>query len=130
MAPGTRKAGQIGGSPAPLPAHHVRSGNDPPDRILPWNRELFTAFFRPPTRRSATDTARLPAARPFDLYRRKPSNHPAVAGDVSRRPVAQRDFGELRVPPSECARQPAAHVRRVREPREPGALRFGYARTL
>src|ERR1700693_1043480 len=108
MAPGTRKAGQIGGSPAPLPAHHVRSGNDPADRILPRNRELFTAFFRPASGRSAAHTARLSAARPFDLYRRKPSNHSATPGDVPWRPVAQRDFGELRVPSSERAREPAA----------------------
>ena len=47
------KAGQAGGSPAALSAHHVRFGDDPPDRILPRHRELFAPFFRPSSRRSA-----------------------------------------------------------------------------
>ena len=83
VAEGTRKGRQAGGGAAPLPAHHVRSGNDPPDRLLPRHRELFAAFFRTPARRSAAHAARLPAQRSSDLHRREPPDRPAIAGHVS-----------------------------------------------
>src|SRR5580658_4647389 len=41
----TGEARQADRSPARVSAHHVRSGDDPPDWLLPWNRELFAAFF-------------------------------------------------------------------------------------
>ena len=49
---GTGKAGQADRGAAPAPAHHVRSGDDQGDRLLPRHRELFAAFLRPPARRS------------------------------------------------------------------------------
>src|SRR5260370_32137366 len=110
MAPRTRETRQTCGSSAALPAHYVRSGNDPAERILSRDRELFEAFFRTAAGRGTTHAARLSAARSFDLYRREPSDHAATAWYVPWRPVAQRDLSELRVPPPKCAGQPAAHV--------------------
>src|SRR5258708_3642633 len=52
VAQGAGKTRQIGGSPAALPAHHVRSREDPPDRILSRNRKLLTPLLRPSSRRS------------------------------------------------------------------------------
>ncbi len=124
VAAAARKAGQSGGGAAALPAHHVRSRNDPPDRLLPRHRELLAPFFRTPSRRSAADAARLSSARSHDLHRRKPPDHAATAGHVPRRSLAQDRAGQLRLPPAQRARQPAADVRRIREPRESGDVRF------
>ena len=43
----TRKAGKLHRGTAALAAHHVRSGDDQADRLLPRDRELFAAFFGP-----------------------------------------------------------------------------------
>ena len=111
-----------------LPAHHVRSGDDEGDRLLPRHRELLAPFFRPPAGRSAAHPARLSAARFADVHRRKPPDRSAAARHVSRRPLAQGGAGGARIPPAQRARQPAAHVRGVRASREPGDLRLGDAR--
>src|SRR5579871_475069 len=68
LAKRAREGREAGGSAAALSAHHVRSGNDPPDRLLPWHRKLFAALFRKAARRSASNSARLPTPRPFDFY--------------------------------------------------------------
>ena len=59
VAEGTRKGRQARRGAAPVPAHHVRSRDDPPDRLLPRHRKLFAPFLRTPAGRSAADTARL-----------------------------------------------------------------------
>ncbi len=43
----------------------------------------------------------------------------------ARRPLAQADAGRLRLPPPLGARQPAAHLRRVRRPHGAADLRLG-----
>ncbi len=110
VAEGTRKRRQTGRSPAPLPAHHVRSRNDPPDRLLPRHRKLLAPFLRTPARRSPAHPARLSAQRSSALHRRKPSDHPAIAGHVSWRPLAQTGAGELWLPPAQRDGQPSAHL--------------------
>ena len=44
------------------------------------------------------------------VHRRKPPDHAADPGHVSRRPLPQRESGEVRVPASQRARQPPAHL--------------------
>ena len=73
-----RKARQADRGAAPVAAHHVRSRNDPQDRLLPRHRKLFAAFFRTPARASPAHAARLSAARRADVHRRKPPDRPAA----------------------------------------------------
>ncbi len=80
--------------------------------------------------RSAADAARLPAARRAAVHRRKPPDGSAVARHVPRRPLAQGEPGEVRLSPAERDGQPAADLRGVREPRQPGGLCFRHARPL
>ena len=89
VASAARSAGQADRSAAAASAHHVRSRNDEGDRILPRHRELFAALFGTAAGRSAAHSARLSAARFHHVHRREPSDHPATARDVSRRPFAQ-----------------------------------------
>ena len=84
-------------------------------------------FSGTPAGRGAAHAARLPAARRADVPRRKPPDRSATARHVSRRPLAQGDAGGVRLPPAQRARQPAADLRGVRAPREPGGLRLGDA---
>ena len=58
-----RKAGQADRGAAAVAAHHVRSRDDPADRILPRDRELFAAFFGTAAGAGAADAAGLSAAR-------------------------------------------------------------------
>ena len=127
VACGTGETGQADRGAAPVAAHHVRSGDDQGDRLLPRHRELFAAFLGPAAGRSAADAARLSAARRLDVPRRKPSDRSAAARHVSRRPLAQGGAGGARLPAAERARQPSADVRGIRASREPGGLRFGDA---
>ncbi len=93
VAHGAGEAGQADRSAAPVPAHHVRSGNDEGDRLLPRHRELLAPFLRPPAGRSAAHAARLPAARFPHVPRREPPDRPAAPRHVSRRPLAQGGAG-------------------------------------
>ena len=83
-------------------------------------------------------TRRLPGEPPPTLLDYLPADvsavHRRIAPDraadrrhVRRRPLPQVDAGELRFPHAVGARQPAADVRGVREPRPPDDLRFGHA---
>ncbi len=98
---------------AAVAAHHVRSGNDQADRLLPRHRKLFAAFFGTPAGPGSAHAARLSAARRADVPRRKPSDRSAAAGHVSWRPFAQREPGEVRIPSAQRARQSAADVRGI-----------------
>ena len=80
--------------------------------------------------RSAAHAPRLSAPRSSAVPRRKPSDHPATAGHVSWRPLAQTGAGQLRLPPAQRHGQPPAHLRGIRESRESGAVCFGHPRPL
>ena len=58
-----RERRQAHRSAAAVAAHHVRSGNDPADRLLPRHRKLFAPFFGPPAGSGPAHAARLSAAR-------------------------------------------------------------------
>ena len=71
-------------------AHHVRSGNDQGDGLLPWHRELFAPFYRTPAGRTSADAARLFPARLPDVHRRVAPDGAAVAWHVRRATVRAR----------------------------------------
>ncbi len=91
-----------------------RPGDAPGDRLLPRHRELLAPPHGPRAGRAAADAARLLPGRLPDRHRRVPPDHPAGPRHVPRRPLAQGDAGELRLPPAVGAGQPAADLRRVR----------------
>ena len=91
------------------------------DRLLPRHRELLAPPLRPRAGRAAADAARLLPRRLPAGGRREPPDHPAGARHVPRRPLAQADAGRLRLPAARGARQPAAHLRRVRRARSASA---------
>src|SRR6185369_13475181 len=67
-------------STALVAAHHVRSGDDPQHRVLPRDRELFAALFRPASGTSPADAAGLSAVRCAAVPGRKPSDRSATGG--------------------------------------------------
>ncbi len=119
--------GQAPRAAAPGAAHPLRPRDAQGDRLLPRHRELLAAPLRPRSGRAAADPLRLLPGRPADRDRREPPDHPAGARHVPRRPLAQADPGRLRLPPALGARQPAAHLRRVRRPGGAADLRLGHA---
>ena len=106
----TGKAGTAGRVAAHSSAHHVRSGNDQGDGLLPWHRELFAAFHRTAAGRASADAAGLFSARFPDVHRRIAPDGAAVARHVRGRPLAQRSAGRVRIPHAVGARQPSADV--------------------
>ena len=117
VAQGARKAGQADRGAAPVAAHHVRSGNDQADRLLPRHRELFAPFFRPlPGEAPPTLLDYLPHDALMFLdesHQTIPQLQGMYHGDRSRKEV----LVEVRIPPAQRARQSSAHVRGIREPR-------------
>ena len=71
----------------------------------------------------------LPDRLPAD-HGREPHLGPAGARHVQERPDPQGDPGRLRLPAALGAGQPAAHLRGVRGPHEPGGLHERHARSV
>ena len=65
-----------------------------------------------------------------DDRRREPPDRAADSRDVSRRSIAQRDVGRVRIPPAVGARQPPADVRGVGGAGAADGVRLGHARPL
>ena len=125
---GGRGPGARGGA-AP-PAHDVRPRDAARARLLLRRRELLAPPLPARGRLAAVDAARLlPAGLAADR-RRVAHDDPPGRRHVQERPDPQGDPGRLRLPPAVRARQPAADVRGVRGPRQPGDLRLGDARAV
>ena len=123
---GGRGPGARGG--APPPADDLRPRDAPRARLLLGRRELLPPPVAARARQPAVDAARLlPAGLAADR-RRVAHDDPAGRRHVQERPDAQGDPGRLRVPAAVRPGQPAADVRGVRGPRQPGDLRLGDAR--
>ncbi len=89
--------------------------------LLLGGRELQPAPLAARARVAAVDAARLLPAGLAAHRGRVAHDDPAGRGHVQERPHAQGDPGRLRLPAAVGARQPAADVRGVRGPRQPGA---------
>ena len=98
--------------------------------LLLRDRELLAPPRRPRGRLTAVDPDRLlPDRLPADRGR-EPHLGPAGARHVQERSDPQGDPGRLRLPAAIGARQPAAHLRGVRGPHEPGGLHERHARPV
>ena len=122
-----RTAGPAARSAARSSADAVRYGDDQGSRLLPRHRELLAPLYRPHAGPAAADAARLPAAGFVDVHRREPSDDAAASRHVSRRSLAKRKSGRVRIPSALRAGQSSADVRRVREADESAHLCFGDA---
>ena len=115
-----RGGGPGAGRGPPPAADDVRPGDDARARVLHRDRELLAASLAPRGRLPAVDAARLLPAGLAARRRRVAHDDPPGRRHVQERPDAEGDPRRLRVPPAVRARQPAADVRRVRGPSEPG----------
>ena len=129
-----RAAGSIQGAreaargAAPRDAHALRPRHAARSRLLQRHRELLAPPDRARSRLDAVVPARLLSRRDWLLFVDEshvtlPQVHGMYAGDRSRKEVLVEHGFRL----AERARQPAAHVRRVRRARPSGRLRFGDA---
>ena len=104
--------------------------DDARGRLLLRDRELLAPPRRARGRVAAVDPDRLlPDRLPAD-HGREPHHDPAGARHVQERPDPQGDPGRLRLPAAIGAGQPAAHLRGVRGPYEPGGLHERHARPV
>ena len=109
-----RRADEARRGAADRAADAVRPRDDDRDRLLQGDRELFAPPVGTRGGRAAADVDRLSAVALADVRRREPRDDPAGRRDVSRRPRAQGEPRQLRLPAALRARQPAAALRRVR----------------
>ncbi len=97
----------------------LRYRDAPRDGLLPRNRELLEAFFGAASRRSSGDAHRLFSGRFSRRRRRIARDDSADPRHVRGGPEQEEDARRARLQASLGARQPAAHVRRIRGPRPP-----------
>ena len=98
--------------------------------LLQGHRKLLPPPHGPSARRGAALSHRLPPVRQPHVLRREPRDDGPARRHVQRRPRAQGDARQLRLPSSVRAGQPAAPFRRVRAQDAPQHLRLGDARRL
>ena len=103
-------------------ADPVRPRDDARGRLLLRDRELLAPSRRPRGGRAAVDADRLLPDRLPAGRRREPHHDPAGPRHVQERPDPQGDPRRLRLPAAIGPRQPAADIRGVRGPHEPGRL--------
>ena len=129
-AEGARVAEQAARGAAPAHAHDVRPRDAGAARLLLRHRELLAAHRRPRAGRAAAHAARLLPRRLPHGDRRVARHGSADRGDVRGGCLAQAHPRRARLPPAERARQPAAALGRVQEPRRPDRLPLGDAGPL
>ena len=115
--------------PAPA-ADDVRPRDDARAGVLHRHRELLAPPVAPRGRLAAVDPARLLPAGLAAGRRRVAHDDPPGRRHVQERPDPQGDPRRLRVPAAVGARQPAADVRGVRGPPQPGRLHERDARAV
>ena len=119
-----------GGGAAAGAADDVRPGDDPRTRLLQRHRKLQPSSHRQAAGGAAAQPPRLLSRRLPAVHRREPYRHRPAQRHVQRRPLAQGNPGQFRLPPALGPRQPAAALRRVRRADQPGDLRLGHPRRL
>ncbi len=105
------KEGQAHRSAAHLAADDVRSRNDQAGRLLPRHRKLLAPLFRTAAGAGSADAARLSCRRTSLMFiDESHQTIPQLRAMYPRRPLAQRESGEVRLPAAERAGQSPADV--------------------
>ena len=105
-----QRARQNPRSPTSRGTRELRPRNDSRTRPLLGHRKLFALLRRPPTGHAPLLSARLFPERLSARHRREPRQCATNPRHVRRRPLAQREFGQLRFPTPRRARQPPAQI--------------------